>query len=106
LLVATYNATTYLETFSANYPTLLFWDFKFWELNDQAKPYFKNLYEAGILHYSPESLVNKLEEVYKDPMSWWMQKEVQLAKDEFCSKFANIGHGDFVKQWQNELREL
>jgi putative transferase (TIGR04331 family) len=105
LCIATYNATTYLETFAANFPTLLFWNPMHWELRDEAKPYFDLLHEAGILHYTPESLSAKLTEIYEDPMSWWNQQNIQAVKNHFCSQFANT-QGDLKISIQKELLAL
>lgn len=102
LCIATYNATTFLETFVANYPTLLYWDPQYWELRDEAQPYFDLLHEAGILHYTPESLSAKLIEIYEDPLSWWSQQKIQTPKDRFCDQFANT-QGDFLNSIQNEM---
>jgi putative transferase (TIGR04331 family) len=102
LCIATYNSTTYLETFSANYPTLLYWDPKYWELRDEAQPYFDLLHEVGILHYNPQSLCKKLEKIYQDPLSWWNQQKIQNAKDHFCDQFANT-KGDFLNSIQKEM---
>jgi putative transferase (TIGR04331 family) len=105
LCIATYNATTYLETFSMNYPTLLYWSPIYWELNNSSKSYFKLLEDAGILHYTAKSLVQKLEEIYKDPMKWWQQEEIQKAKDVFCDRFANrINY--FIDDYKREIDNL
>ncbi|MDP0562398.1 MAG: LIC12162 family protein [Candidatus Endonucleobacter sp. (ex Gigantidas childressi)] len=105
LCIATYNATTYLETFANNFPTLLFWDKNHWELNDHAQPYFDKLHEAGILYYDAKLLADKVEEIYQDPMKWWIQSEVQQAKNDFCAQFANIGDNPIIK-WHNKLQQL
>ena len=83
LCVCLYNGTPFLETFVANYPTLLCWDPRYTELDELAQPYFDLLREAGILHDTPEILASKLNEIYEDPMFWWMSTEVQYAKNKF-----------------------
>ena len=105
LFIGTYNATTYLETFSADFPTILFWDPKHWELRPSAMPYFDMLREAGILHDTPESAAKKVNEIYNDPQSWWDQSEVQEAKDEFCHQFARTSDNWF-KEWKNEFKNI
>ncbi len=102
LCISTYNATTYLETFSANYPTLLYWNPLHWELRDEAKPYFDLIESAGILHYTPKSLVLKLNEIYQDPLAWWSQEKVQTAKNKFCNRFANKDN-DFLVDYKREI---
>jgi len=105
LCISTYNATTYLETFSANYPTLLYWDSNYFELREEATKYFKLLEDVGILHHTAESLAKKVNEIYKDPLSWWHQDEIQKAKDYFCTRFANI-QTDFIEDYNNEIEKL
>ena len=43
LYVATYNSTTYLETFILNIPTVIFWDPNYWENRDSVKMIFSEL---------------------------------------------------------------
>jgi putative transferase (TIGR04331 family) len=105
LCIATYNATTYLETFANNFPTLLFWDKNYWECNAYAQPYFDKLHKVGILHYDVKSLAKKTEEIYNNPMEWWMKREIQQAKDQFCAKFANIGEKP-IDKWSKELGKI
>ena len=40
LLLATYNATTFLEGFIQNIPTMIFWNPDFWELDESALTIF------------------------------------------------------------------
>lgn len=101
LCVTTYNATTFLETFSANYPTLIFWDKKYWELSNEAKPYYNELLNIGILHYTVESLVKRLEQVYENPMKWWLQEDVQMVVNKFSKQFAYTS-----KNWLNEWKGI
>lgn len=105
LCITTYNATTYLETFSANYPTLLYWDPYYWELNEQAKPFFNLLKEVGILHHTESSLSEKLNEIYENPMFWWMSDEVQNAKNLFCTQYANK-NGNYIEEYKKEFTSI
>ena len=105
LFVGTYNSTTFLETFSANFPTILFWNPKHWELRPSAKPYFAKLKKVGILHDTPESAAEKVNEIYKNPQPWWGQIEVQEAKDEFCNQFARTSD-DWLNEWKIEFQSI
>jgi len=105
LAICTYNATTYLETFVANFPTIVFWDPYYWELRPSAQEYFDQLREVGIFHETPESAAKMVNEIYKDPLSWWNKPEVQKAKDEFCYQFARTSD-DWMKQWKNEFKKV
>jgi putative transferase (TIGR04331 family) len=105
LLIGTYNATTYLETFSANYPTILFWNPRHWELRHSAKPYFDDLRKMGILHDTPESAAKKVNEIFKDPLSWWNQIEIQETIDKFNYHFARTSD-DWLQKWKNEFLDV
>lgn len=105
LFIGTYNATTYLETFSSNFPTILFWNPRHWEIRQSAQPYFDMLRRVGILHDTPESAAAKVNEIYKNPLSWWNQKEIQDARVKFCQQFAYTSE-NWIKEWKNELSNL
>lgn len=105
LCIATYNATTFLETFSNNFPTLLFWNERHCALNKEAKPYFDKLHRVGILHYDEKSLAAKVGEIYQNPMRWWECENIQQTKNEFCAQFANTGE-DPIGKWSRELKKI
>jgi putative transferase (TIGR04331 family) len=89
IFIATYNATTYLESLVLNIPTIIFWDPRYWELRESAKPLFEKLKAVRIFHESPESAAYQMTEVWNDVSGWWDNQEVQLAREEFCEHYAN-----------------
>lgn len=105
LFIGTYNATTYLETFSANFPTVLFWDPASWEMRPEARPYFEKLHAAGIFHDTPESAARLVNEICSDPLEWWNQPRVQEAKKQFCDRFAHTSR-QWLAEWKKELHDL
>ena len=88
LCIGTYNATVYLESMAQNFPTIIFWDPAHWELRDEAKLYFNELKSAGIFHDSPESAAKHLNLIWDDIESWWGSKDVQVARLNFCNRYA------------------
>lgn len=88
VFVGTYNATTYLETFSINMPSILFWNPYHWEINENAKNLLKKLQEEKIFHSSPKSAAKHLEFIWDDVDSWWYSSNVQNAVTEFNSVFS------------------
>jgi putative transferase (TIGR04331 family) len=88
IYISTYNATTYLESLSYNFPTLIFWDETFWEVSDEIVHYFDLLESVGIFHKSPEKAAKKMEEVWDDIPMWWNSREVQEARKIFCEVFS------------------
>jgi putative transferase (TIGR04331 family) len=105
LLISTCNQTTYLETFAANFPTLLFWNPLYWELRPQAEPFFDELRQIGILHDTPESAASKLNDIYDNPMEWWLEPERQLVVKKFNEEFA-LTSDDWLMKWKNEFRDV
>jgi putative transferase (TIGR04331 family) len=99
------NATTYLEAFAANFPSILFWNPEHGEIRPIAQPFFDKLWDAGILHDTPQSAAKLVNEIYDDPLSWWQQPEVQKAKDEFCLQFARTSK-NWRKEWAENLKGL
>ena len=51
-------------------------------------PNFQLLINAGILHLSPKSAANKVNEIWDKTENWWQQKNVQDARKEFCDIYA------------------
>ena len=105
LSVATINSTTFLECFAANFPTIIFWDPKFFELRNSAKHFYDDLRRVGILHDTPESAAVKVNEIFLDPMAWWMSTKIQKSKDNFCFRFART-NDDWVETWKKELVKI
>jgi putative transferase (TIGR04331 family) len=105
LCISTFNSTTYLETFAADFPTLLFWNPNHWEVRPSAQPYFDELKEMEILHDTPESAASKLNTIYKDPFTWWQSPEIQKVRKRFCSRFARTSP-HWVSEWLAELKKF
>jgi len=98
LYIATYNATTFLDSLSRNIPTIMFWNEKHWELRPSAEPYFDKLKHVGIFHSCPESAAAKVSEIWDKVHEWWNQPEVQEARESFCYRYARTP--------QNPIKEL
>lgn len=88
IFIATYNATTYIEAFSKNFPTIMFWDPRSWEVKPEAKTYFDELEMAGIFHATPESAAKHLSSIWPDISGWWFSDKVQNARVKFCNTYA------------------
>ena len=105
LYIGTYNSTTYLETFAANFPTILFWNPNYWEVSSSAQPYFDGLRKAGILYDTPEAAAKKVDQIAADPILWWQQDDVQAAKNKFCYRFTRMSD-NWIKEWRDELKSV
>jgi putative transferase (TIGR04331 family) len=90
ICISTYNSTTFLESMAMNIPTIAFWNERHWELNRDAKISFDILKTVGILHNSPKSAAQHLENIWDDVMSWWASDLVQAARKDFVTKYSSI----------------
>ena len=85
LIVISTDYTTNKQCFLLNHPTILLWDNEYFKIRSEAKKYYDQLFDAGILYFSPELCAKKINEIEKDPLKWWRSKKVQNAKNEYCS---------------------
>ena len=105
LVIVTYNPNaTSLETLSANFPTLLFWNPEHWELRKDAQEYYDILEKAGIYHKSVESLVTQIKKIYYDIDKWWHTNQVQDAVKLFCNNYAYTSD-NCVQEWSEEFKK-
>ena len=98
LVVYSYDSTGILELLSQNIPILAFWQNNLDHLRESAKPHYQLLVDSGIVHFTPESLALKVNEVWDDVEGWWKQSEVQNARQQFCDRYARVS--------KNPMREL
>jgi putative transferase (TIGR04331 family) len=102
LVVCDMNQTTLLESLGANIPTIAFWNPHFWELRLSAKPYFKLLRDSGILHHTPQEAANAVNCIWPRVEDWWVQSEIQLARQRFVNRYALHSSG-WIQKWCKAL---
>ena len=105
LIVHSYDSTGLLETLSQNIPTLVFWQNNFDYLRDNAKYYYQGLLDAGIVHLTPQSAADKVNEIWDDVAGWWMQDSVQEARKCFCEQYARTSQNP-IKDLKNIFHEF
>ena len=88
IVIFNYDSTGILELLSLNFPFIAFFHNKTDHLRDSAKPFYNLLEKEGIIHYSVESAIFKINEIYENIDKWWESDNVQKARDSFCKKFA------------------
>ena len=98
LVVYSYDSTGILESLSLNIPTIAFWQNGLNHLRENAKPYYQLLVDAGIVHLTPESAAQKVNEVWDDVEGWWGQDKVQNTRKQFCDRYARVS--------QNPVQDL
>jgi putative transferase (TIGR04331 family) len=105
LLVCNAASTTMLESFAANYPTVLYLNPEQFELRADAQPYFDALRDAGILHDSTEAAAATVAKIWRDPDAWWRDAGVQRGRAQFAARFAST-HPHWRRDWTRALRAL
>lgn len=93
-----------LESLSANTPTVLFWDPNVWQFHPRADPYLDALRRAEVLWDSPAAAAWHVARVAHDPLRWWNQDVVQVAREAFVRRFA-LAHRNWLRYWVEALEE-
>ena len=101
LVICTSDYTANLQSLMINHPTIWFWNPNYFVPRDSVKVFYDDLHEAGILYYCPIKCSKKVNEIYKDPMKWWMTEKVQKAKNNFIINVCNL-----EKNIVNELANI
>ena len=92
IYIGTYNATGYLEALAFNFPTIIFWNTKHWEIREDSIPFFSQLEKVGIFHKTPESAAKKIASVWDDIDLWWRSEAVQSARENFINSYTKMPH--------------
>jgi putative transferase (TIGR04331 family) len=88
LVIHSYDSTGILETLFHNIPTLAFWADGYDHLREDAIPFYELLEEAGIIHFSAESVALKINEIWPDISSWWHSDLVQEKRELFLLRLS------------------
>ena len=104
LCVCTTNTTVFLETLSRNFPTIIFWDPKFFEIRPDAEPFIQRLLDAEILFYNPVDAANKVNMIADNIDEWWFSEKVQSARKIFCERYA-LTSSNWLEEWTKFLFE-
>ncbi len=105
LFIGTYNATTFLETFAADFPTIMFWDPNYWEVRPDAEADYELLKHVGILHDTPESAALKVNEIWDDVEGWWQSNDIQEVRKAFSYKYARTSD-NWLEKWVDFFQRI
>ncbi len=105
LFIATYNATTFLESFSMNVPTVIYWNTNHWELRDSAIPYFNELKRVGIFHETADSAARHVATIWENVDSWWSSNEVQVVLKRFKLNYCNLPN-NLIDRLESSFQEV
>ena len=105
LSVSTTNSTTFLETLSLNFPTIVFFNANWVEIREDAKLLVNSLRRVGILHKTPRSAAIFLNKLDGNIENWWCDEELQRVRKEFCNSYASK-NSNWSHQWQQFFESL
>lgn len=105
LVVIDHPHTSFIEALTINVPSIFYWDHEVYLMRSEVEEYFELLRNACILHRNPISAAKKVNEIFYDPMSWWLGKEVQNVRLKFCERFG-YARKDWTKVWVKELSRI
>lgn len=105
LYISTYNSTTFLESFTMNIPTIIFWNPNHWELRDSAIPYFEELKRVGIFHESPASAARHVTDIWDHVDEWWSSASVQRTLKQFKARYCDLPN-NLLERIEHALREV
>ncbi len=104
LFISTYNATTFLESFTMNVPTIIYWNPNHWELRGSAIPFFEDLKRVGIFHETPESAARHVTVIWDDVDAWWSSVAVREVLEVFKECYCRLPE-DLLCQVEVVLRD-
>lgn len=105
LYISTYNATTFLESFTMNIPTVIYWNPGHWELRDSAIPYFEDLKRVGIFHDAPVRAARHVSAIWDDVDAWWTSPAVREVVGRFKARYCATPN-DLLGRLETNLREV
>ena len=105
LFISTYNATTYLESFAMDVPTVIYWNPDHWELRDSAIPYFEDLKRVGVFHETPESAARHMAVIWDDVDAWWTSPAVREVIEPFRARYCYLP-ANLLERIERALREV
>jgi putative transferase (TIGR04331 family) len=105
ICVCTYNATVFLETLATNFPTIIFFDPKYFEIRQEAQIWVDKLREVGILYNSPDEAAEALSKIEKNIKCWWEGAQLQKVRIEFCTHYA-LRSENWMDVWSKYLQTI
>lgn len=103
LVVHNYLGTGYLETLALNVPTVCIYDVDTYAFRGEVQPLMDGLESAGVLHRTGKAAARFVAGLGDDPEGWWARPEVQEARHNFVTRYANFA-SDWKMHWGREFR--
>tara|TARA_B100000965_G_scaffold180327_1_gene150462 strand:- start:88 stop:1965 length:1878 start_codon:yes stop_codon:yes gene_type:complete len=93
-----------LQCFTADIPTLVYWERFHSRETSWARPYIQELEKVGIVHNELNTLFNEISQFINDPISWKNNEKRKKAISSFCFNYAHTDK-NWKKIWKKEIKE-
>ena len=103
ILVFDYFSTMLFEMLNLNIPFILIIDKKSHTLSKYGINFLKHLNSMNLLFDNHESASNFLENLNKEPIEWWMEKNRQILLKKLKLKYANTSY-NLLYEWKMFLK--
>lgn len=94
-------STTIVESLLCNHPTMVLMTHEYFDIHPQAKVAWQALEQAGIAHFTLNSLIEKINSIQKDMEVWWNSGNTQFAIRFFIENQARDGGN--IRIWTKKL---
>lgn len=88
LVVPTYPQTTFLETLSEEFPTVMFFRSEHWQISQISEAPMDNLRKAGVVFDSPIEAAMHINSIWSSMPEWWEEPSNQASRANFVDMFA------------------
>lgn len=105
VVIVDHCTTTFIQTFSMNIPTIIFWNEKMCKLSPEAEKYFIKLKDMGIWHQNEQDASAFINKNINMIENWWYSHNVQEAVKQFL-KVYGLTSENYLNDWTKFLRTL
>jgi putative transferase (TIGR04331 family) len=92
IVISTYDSTVMLECLAADLPTMGFWPAGIEHVSEDARDLYEGLVRGGIVHLSPGSLMESVNDVWNNPRQWWDSTEVRTYREPFADRYCSVSN--------------
>ena len=103
IIINTALQTTFFESMLSGVPTIVLLKNDLWNLSEEGKEIYDLLIENKIIFKNDDNLINHLNEIDANPLSWWNSSDLISVRNKFHDYFCNFKN---EKKWNNFFASL
>ncbi len=103
IVINTSLQTTFFESMLSGIPTIVLLKDDCWNLSEDGKKVYDLMIKKKIIFKNIESLIQHLNEIDENPLSWWNSNDLTLVRNKFHDHFCNFKNN---KKWKNFFTSL